>query len=67
MTRPEQAIAEESRRLTPAVFIAAQAFASEPCASMPRHRSSITAALKASLRASSAVHATQKSVASPHT
>ena len=54
-------------RRTPAFFMSAQALATEPCRSMPRQASSITAAWKPALRASSAVQATQKSVASPHT
>ena len=54
-------------RVTPALAICAQAAFSEPLRSMPRQASSITAALKPALRASSAVHETQKSVDRPHT
>src|SRR5215210_792056 len=54
-------------RATPALAICAQAAFSEPFRSMPRQASSITAALKPALQASSAVHETQKSVARPHT
>ncbi len=54
-------------RLTPALAILSQAALSEPLRSMPRQASSITAALKPALRASSAVQATQKSVARPQT
>ena len=54
-------------RLTPALVMSAQAFATDPLRSMPREASSITAALNPALRASSAVHATQKSVARPAT
>ena len=54
-------------RLTPALVILSQAALSEPLRSMPRDASSITAALKPALRASSAVQATQKSVARPQT
>ena len=54
-------------RLTPARSIRSHAAVSEPCVSIARHASSITIAANPSLRASSAVHATQKSVASPQT
>jgi hypothetical protein len=57
----------EPMRLTPAFFIFSQAAESDPCMSIARHASSTTAAAKPSLRASSAVQATQKSVASPQT
>jgi hypothetical protein len=49
------------------LVICAQAACSEPLRSMPRVASSITEALKPALRASSAVQATQKSVARPQT
>lgn len=66
-TRRYATISADCARLTPAAFISAHAFASEPFRSMPREASSITVALKPALRASSAVHATQKSVARPAT
>src|SRR5262249_52873632 len=54
-------------RATPAFCILCHADSSEPCMSIARQASSTTAQSKPSLRASSAVHATQKSVARPHT
>jgi hypothetical protein len=46
-------------RCTPAFFMSAQAFATEPLMSIPRQASSTTKAWKPSLRASSADQATQ--------
>ncbi len=66
-TRRYATISADCTRLTSAAFMSAHAFASEPFRSMPREASSITVALKPALRASSAVHATQKSVARPAT
>src|SRR5205814_3450906 len=52
-------------RFTPAPLMSAHALPSDPPASMPRVASSTTSASKPALRASSADHPTQKSVASP--
>src|SRR6266853_2040080 len=61
------AMSSDRMRFTPAFSIFSHAAASEPCMSIARQASSTTSAAKPSLRASSAVHATQKSVASPQT
>jgi thiol-disulfide isomerase/thioredoxin len=53
-------------RTTPAAFIRCQAPASDPDVSIARHASSTTTTSNPAARASSALHATQKSVASPH-
>ena len=54
-------------RWTPALAILSHAALSEPLRSMPRDASSMTEALKPAFLASSAVQATQKSVARPQT
>ena len=59
------AISFACSRRTPAFAIAFQAASSEPLRSMPRQASSITAASRPALRASSALQETQKSVARP--